>query len=43
MTYARALERAIMALSFASSPEDVKAKALLEEELRKNRLQLESE
>lgn len=31
MTLIRALERAIMALSFASSPDDVKAKKMLEE------------
>lgn len=39
MDYVRALERAILALSFASSPDDAKAKVFLEEELRKIKLQ----
>lgn len=38
MTYVRALQRAILALSFASSPDDAKAKLVLEEELRKIKL-----
>lgn len=43
MNYVRALERAILALSFCTSKEDEKAKVYLQEELRKSILQLAEE
>lgn len=42
-SYIRALERAILALSFSSAKEDEKAKIYLQEELRKSLLQLAEE